>query len=100
MDAHAVAAAAASILQDAACEAAGVGDTNRLRELLASGARPNGKDRTGWTPLHRAAVAGAAETVAYLLTLDADPNSTDSVRSLTPHGWNPHERECTHPPTI
>lgn len=39
------------------------GNVGLLRLLLKAGAKPNRKDATGSTPLHRAASAGKAEAV-------------------------------------
>lgn len=54
-------------------EAAALGETDRLRELLAAEpARLNSFSHDGWTPLHLAAFFGHEATVAFLLSLGAD----------------------------
>jgi ankyrin repeat protein len=58
--------------------AAADGDTNRVRELLASGADSNAADGAGWTPLHFAAQQGAAEVISLLLGAGAVVDSRDS----------------------
>jgi ankyrin repeat protein len=48
-------------------EAAGAGDTARLRELLAAGVDPDAYGADGAAAIHRAAAAGHAESIAALL---------------------------------
>ncbi|XP_066927679.1 BRCA1-associated RING domain protein 1-like isoform X1 [Clytia hemisphaerica] len=43
------------------------GDSDRVKELLELGAKPNTKDFAGWTPLHEACNHGFTEVVELLL---------------------------------
>lgn len=49
------------------CPQASKGFVNVLRQLLKAGAKVNAKDKTGSTPLHRAASAGKFEAALALL---------------------------------
>ncbi|GGO35455.1 glutaminase A [Streptomyces lasiicapitis] len=51
----------------ALCWAAGQGDLNEIRRLVASGADPDAADYDGRTPLHLAAGEGRVDVVKYLL---------------------------------
>jgi hypothetical protein len=53
-----------------------------IRALLAHGATINLANRTGFTPLHHAAEAGAADAVAALLAAGADPAIASSQGAL------------------
>ncbi|KAI8514415.1 hypothetical protein Bbelb_087390 [Branchiostoma belcheri] len=66
--------------------AAGAGDTDRVKQLLAEGVNPNavGGFRQ-WTPLHRAARNGHHETVSVLLTAGADVNTRDDIQDSPLH---------------
>jgi ankyrin repeat protein len=46
-------------------------------ELLLEKGDPNIPNIDGWTPLHKAAKAGAVDVVAKLLERHANPNATD-----------------------
>lgn len=54
-------------LGDALHRAAGLGDVHGIKHCLAQGAKVNGQDQNGWTPLHRAAFKGRMESVKLLL---------------------------------
>jgi ankyrin repeat protein len=54
-----------------------------LVTLLAAGADPNLQDRTGWAPLHWAAVHGYRENIAVLIAHGADTN-TKAANGMTP----------------
>ena len=59
-------------------------DIDRIRILLSNGEKVDGRDRDGYTALHRAAYAGCSETVvSELLQHGADPNALDPF-SRTP----------------
>lgn len=71
------------------------GDANVLDSMLACGFDPNVKDHEGVTALHRAAMAGRAESVRVLLAHGADVNGHDDMFAATPllwaaHGWSEH----------
>ncbi|XP_019614560.1 PREDICTED: ankyrin repeat domain-containing protein 2A-like, partial [Branchiostoma belcheri] len=71
-------------LEEALLDAAGVGDTDRVKHLLAEGVNPNAVDSfLQCTPLHMSAQNGHHETVSALLTAGADVNSRD-VSENTP----------------
>ena len=55
--------------------AARLGQADRLRELLANGADPDGKSNDGDTALTIASCANQTEIVRLLLANGADPNS-------------------------
>ena len=46
--------------------------------LLMRGAMINVRDKSGWTPLHRAAARGHTEVVRFLLEQDADIDAVNS----------------------
>ena len=54
-----------------------------VRVLISNGCAVNVSDRERWTPLHFAARAGCADTIALLLDAGSDPNLLDS-ESITP----------------
>ena len=55
-------------------DAAKIGNTVRVKELLKQGTSPNVKDKNGWFPLMYAAYSGHKETVDALLEAGADVN--------------------------
>ena len=55
--------------------AAHVGNTALVLDLVARGADVNARDDDGWTPLINACIAGRAATVSELLRLGADVNA-------------------------
>ncbi|MEV0198577.1 ankyrin repeat domain-containing protein [Nonomuraea sp. NPDC050691] len=59
---------------DELVSAAGHGEAEEVRRLLAGGARPDEPDEYGTTALYRAAVQGRAEIVRLLLAAGADPD--------------------------
>jgi uncharacterized protein len=58
------------------CRAAGAGDVQKVKSLLAAGANPNGAERE-ILPLDAAAEAGHVEVVKVLLAAGADPKRKD-----------------------
>lgn len=54
-------------LGDVLQRAATIDDVPGMHNCLAQGAKVNGKDQNGWTPLHRAAFKGRMESVKLLL---------------------------------
>jgi ankyrin repeat protein len=52
-------------------------DVLRMIDLLLEKEDPNIPNIDGWTPLHKAAKAGAVDVVAKLLERHANPNATD-----------------------
>ena len=63
------------------------GDTPAVRELLARGADPNGRDSHGLTPLMLAARLGRIDAMKALLAGGADPDLRYAPR--TRPGWTP-----------
>jgi ankyrin repeat protein len=59
--------------------AAEVGDLNEIIRCLNDGADINGKDGTGYTALHRAAVYGHDSVVDFLCSRKADMNIKTNV---------------------
>jgi ankyrin repeat protein len=67
------------------------GDTvAAARDLLARGAKPNGKTAESWTILSVACSRGDAELVRVLLEAGAEPNDNDSLY----HSMEPAEDTC------
>nr|XP_043611326.1 protein VAPYRIN-LIKE-like [Erigeron canadensis] len=53
------------------------GDVEEMKKCLAEGAKVNGKDQNGWTPLHRAAFKGHIDCVKLLLNHGARVDLVD-----------------------
>ncbi|WOG94793.1 hypothetical protein DCAR_0314090 [Daucus carota subsp. sativus] len=64
-------------LGDALHRAARLGDVSEIKRCLVEGAKVNGKDQNGWTPLHRAAFKGRVESVKVLLNNGANVDMVD-----------------------
>lgn len=62
---------------DSLQRAARVGNVDVIRNCLAEGARVNGRDQNGWTPLHRAAFKGRIESVKVLISHGANIEAVD-----------------------
>ncbi|KAI3787725.1 hypothetical protein L2E82_00092 [Cichorium intybus] len=54
-------------LGDVLHRAARKGDVDQMKNCLAEGAKANGRDQNGWTPLHKTAFKGCIEGVKVLL---------------------------------
>lgn len=65
-------------LGDALHRAARIGDVAEIKRCLLDGAKVNGKDENGWTPLHRAAFKGKTESVKVLLNNGANVDMVDN----------------------
>ncbi|KAJ0111144.1 hypothetical protein Patl1_01128 [Pistacia atlantica] len=66
-------------LGDVLQRAARVEDIHGLKSCLAEGAKVNGRDQNGWTPLHRAAFKGKIESVKLLLNHGANVDLVDDA---------------------
>lgn len=64
-------------LGDVLHRAARIDDVNGMKNCLAEGAKVNGRDQYGWTPLHRAAFKGRFESVKLLLNHGAQVDIVD-----------------------
>jgi ankyrin repeat protein len=60
--------------------AAGEGDLNRVKELLAEGYLINAFDDLSWTPLHHAARGEHLDVVRHLIAAGADVNAHEENR--------------------
>ncbi|NQS99984.1 MAG: ankyrin repeat domain-containing protein [Candidatus Omnitrophica bacterium] len=65
-------------------EAARVGDTVKVKQLLKQGADVNAKDKDGWTALIEAAAKGHTDTVKALIDAGADVNAKDKYGETAP----------------
>ncbi|HEY8507951.1 MAG TPA: ankyrin repeat domain-containing protein [Steroidobacteraceae bacterium] len=63
------------------------GDVAALQAMLTCGFDPNVRDSEGITALHRAAMAGRAESVRVLIEHGADVHTLDSTFAGTPLVW-------------
>ncbi|XP_021906845.1 ankyrin-3-like [Carica papaya] len=66
-------------LGDVLQRAARVDDVHGIKSYLAAGAKVNGKDQNGWTPLHRAAFKGRLECIKVLLNQGARIDEIDDA---------------------
>ncbi|XP_038682783.1 protein VAPYRIN-LIKE-like [Tripterygium wilfordii] len=66
-------------LGDALHRAARVDDVHGMKSCLSEGAKVNGRDQNGWTPLHRAAFKGRVESVKILLSHGAEIDVVDDA---------------------
>ncbi|KAG6426861.1 hypothetical protein SASPL_111096 [Salvia splendens] len=64
-------------LGDALQRAARLDDVHAMKSCLAQGAKVNGVDQNGWSPLHRAAFKGHLESVRLLVSHGARVDSVD-----------------------
>lgn len=64
-------------LGDVLHRAARLDDVHGMKSCLAQGAKVNGRDQNGWTPLHRAAFKGRLESVKLLLSHGAQVDLVD-----------------------
>lgn len=70
--------------------AAGDGDIDEVRRLIASGHDVMERSKVGETPLHTAGISGNADVVAALLRAGADPNARTKggqYLKMTPSHW-------------
>ena len=77
-------------------EAAKVGDTARIAELVGQGADLNAGDEKRRTPLHHAAGTDNLKIIRTLVELGADPNARDGKDYTPLH----HAAASRHPETI
>lgn len=73
-------------LSDVLHRAARVNDVRAMKRCIAEGAKVNGRDQNGWTPLHRAAFKGGIEGVKVLLSHGAKVDVVDDC------GYTPLQR--------
>ena len=66
-------------------EAARIGDTARIAELVAGGTDVNARDTHGWTPLHHASARTWPAAITTLLELGADPDARDERGRIPLH---------------
>jgi ankyrin repeat protein len=102
----------AELLNGHLVEACERGDTAVVTRLLARGASPNNRDKSGMTPLGLAVRAGSVELIRALVDRGADVNSPasgwgppliraaanrrlDVAELLLASGANPDARDCT-----
>ena len=75
---------AVSVPEAPVADAAMRGDTEEVRQLLASGADVNAAQGDGMTALHWAAERGDADLAATLLTAGANPEAVTRIGQYTP----------------
>ncbi len=66
-------------------DAAKVGDSERVKLLIASGVDVNSRDKDRWTPLHQSAFNGRKTIVKLLLGAGANIEAQDSARRTPIH---------------
>ncbi|KAK6120109.1 hypothetical protein DH2020_046145 [Rehmannia glutinosa] len=66
-------------LGDLLHRAARIDDVHTMKSCLAQGAKVDGKDQNGWTPLHRAAFKGHLESVKLLVSYGARVDVVDGT---------------------
>ncbi|KAF5185907.1 Serine/threonine-protein phosphatase 6 regulatory ankyrin repeat subunit B [Thalictrum thalictroides] len=66
-------------LNDALHRAAKLDDVNGIKSCIEQGAKVNGRDQNGWTPIHRAAFKGRIESVKALLSYGAQLDLVDDL---------------------
>ncbi|KAL5712743.1 hypothetical protein ACHQM5_014884 [Ranunculus cassubicifolius] len=66
-------------LDDVLHRAARLDDVNAIKSCIAQGAKVNGRDQNGWTPLHRAAFKGRMESVKTLISHGAQLDLVDNL---------------------
>ncbi|KAL5983981.1 hypothetical protein ACLOJK_018083 [Asimina triloba] len=66
-------------LGDMLHRAAAMDDVHGLKSCISQGAKVNGRDQNGWTPLHRAAFKGRIESVKLLISHGAKLDLVDNA---------------------
>jgi uncharacterized protein len=69
------------------------GDILRIKTLVASGVRPDTRNRFGWTPLMLAASDGHTPIINYLISAGADVNAVNDF-GVSPLAYAALEGHC------